>query len=266
MKRGSRNSMINSLKSKYRFDLNSGHYTTILNEAKEDDASKETKDASTNTQNSSNGSLDGYKPVDSDPAVLDITKKIQDSDRRYYDQVKTLKDQILQAKNNLSKQYQNGQLSGTSAYDPIETNDTILNFENRLLDLENTHQREINNLKSHLIQRKKQLASMKESGYFIQNPKRYAINESSLEKTKIYIPSSYIQIDKPFTNGHDVRKAFNEKPLVFGKDKSGYYVCCLDQNDIDALYDIMISAGYDPSETAKWIISVLGEQRGRLIN
>lgn len=264
MRRGSRNSMINSLKSKYRFDLNSGHYTTILNEAEEDDVSKDTK-AGSETQDSSKSFSIGYKPVDSDPTVLDITKKIQDSDRRYYEQVKTLKDQILQAKNNLSNQYRNGQLSRTSTYDPIETNDNVLNLENRILDLENTHYREISNLKSQLIQRKKQLASLAEGGYFIQNPRQYAINESTLEKTKIYIPSDYIQLDKPFSNGHEVRKAFNGKPLVFGKDKFGYYVCCLDQNDIDVLYDIIVSAGYEPSEVAKWLISVLGEQRGRLI-
>jgi hypothetical protein len=37
----------------------------------------------------------------------------------------------------------------------------------------------------------------------------------------------------------DIRRVFGQTGLLYGKDKQGYFVICVDQEDFDVMYDTL---------------------------
>jgi uncharacterized protein YlbG (UPF0298 family) len=40
------------------------------------------------------------------------------------------------------------------------------------------------------------------------------------------------------------KRVFKDSDMVYGKDKTGYYVLCVDTDDFNKLYNTMEEAGY----------------------
>jgi hypothetical protein len=55
----------------------------------------------------------------------------------------------------------------------------------------------------------------------------------------------------------DFTHAFSESGLVYGRDKNGYYVLCIDQEDFNRLYTTMQSVGYQRDEVMATVMPQL---------
>jgi len=53
----------------------------------------------------------------------------------------------------------------------------------------------------------------------------------------------------------DFKKAFANSNLLYGKDKDGYFVVCLDQDDLNKLTNTLIEIGYDKDEIYGVVLS-----------
>lgn len=254
--------MLSTLKNKWHFDIASGHYHRI-NEADESQESSQPEEEKEKPEED-NKKSSSYKPVDSDDKILDILNKIQSEEKDYHDKKKNVNDQILARKKIIADSIKNGDSLANSSYDPTETDSGVLSLENKLNDIERNHYNLLNSLKQQLIARKQELAAIKEAleaKSFIEGGWGI-LNESQLEKSKIYIPSDYIAPEKPIHSLPSFKRIMSKAhDLVYGKDKKGYFVCCIDQDDIDLLFDVLADSGYEREEVASWLITVLSDRR-----
>ena len=62
-----------------------------------------------------------------------------------------------------------------------------------------------------------------------------------------------------------VKHTFKTSQLFYGKDKDGYFVLCIDQEDFDRMYSALTTAGYTREEILDAIMPQVFDRRG-LVN
>ena len=79
-------------------------------------------------------------------------------------------------------------------------------------------------------------------------PEKYrnVLNESNIHLAKIYLKTLVNNDDEDsiMKDMRDVIRVFKDSQLVYGKDKTGHYVICIDQDDFNKLYATLQNAGY----------------------
>jgi hypothetical protein len=77
-------------------------------------------------------------------------------------------------------------------------------------------------------------------------PEKYRnLNESNIHTAKIYMRDLIGNDDEHIIKGMvDFKRAFGKSNLLYGKDKEGYFVVCIDQEDFDKMYNTLEETGY----------------------
>lgn len=76
---------------------------------------------------------------------------------------------------------------------------------------------------------------------FSELPEKYRyLNEDGLERARIYV-NGLIGEDDDYLlhNMNDFRYVFENSGLVYGKNRRGYYVLCVDNDDVNRLYETL---------------------------
>lgn len=60
------------------------------------------------------------------------------------------------------------------------------------------------------------------------------------------------------------KRVFKDSDMVYGKDKTGYYVLCVDTDDFNKLYNTMEEAGYLRDEIFSTVMPQVLDRSGML--
>lgn len=227
-------------KGKYKFDIKSGHYI-ILNEA---------EDAQTaNQQNTNNNNASDVKPL---PAlnteeVVAETNKMQVELKKCDDELAKLNDTKVQLENAIAKateQFNAAELDRKDSFrqQVIDGNKKLLTV---LLNI-SKKEKEKADKKNHFEENILQLQLKVNESMCRVLPEKYRnLNESNIHTAKIYMRDLIGNDDEHIIKGMvDFKRAFGKSNLLYGKDKEGYFVVCIDQEDFDKMYNTLEETGY----------------------
>ncbi len=227
-------------KGKYKFDLKSGHYI-ILNEAEDTQA--------VNQQNANNNNASIVKPL---PAlnteeVVAETNKMQVELKKCDDELAKLNDTKVQLENAIAKateQFNAAELDRKDSFrqQVIDGNKKLLTV---LLNI-SKKEKEKADKKNHFEENILQLQLKVNESMRRVLPEKYRnLNESNIHTAKIYMRDLIGNDDDHIIKGMvDFKRAFGKSNLLYGKDKEGYFVVCIDQEDFDKMYNTLEETGY----------------------
>ena len=249
-----------------KYDKYIGHYVTV-NEA--DDA---VQDATQNTEQETAQAQDTNKSVQQNPDIQKLDVQMAQESKRYdaaklsmqqtYDRQKQTLDDMLTSASTAA-----ADTEVISQYDKVQTNRDVLSVRKQLIDLELKHAEEVNRIELEHARnvnkienmRLETLRKMANEG-LMRLPEKYrkVLNESNIAKAKIYVNNLVGPEDRHILTGMvDFNHAFSESGLVYGRDKNGYYVLCIDQEDFNRLYSTMQSVGYHRDEVMATVMPQL---------
>ena len=253
------------------YDIKSGHYV-IVNEADETSGFNANAQDGENDQEQKQEAQDEEtnKPVEQNPDIQKVENDLNAENKRY----ETLK-QSLQQTYERNKQVARDNLTSVknaastqdelTPYDRVQTNRDVISAQKKILDLdlkfaedknriELEHARKINAIENNRLQI---LQKINNEAFGILPGKYSALNESNIHQAKIYMNAVVgDDADSPVQGMVDFKKMFQETELVYGKDKDGYYVICIDRDDFNRIYGAMAAAGFDKDT----ILSILMPQ------
>lgn len=227
-------------KGKYKFDLKSGHYI-ILNEA------EDTQTA--NQQNTNNNNASAVKPL---PAlnteeVVAETNKMQVELKKCDDELAKLNDTKVQLENAIAKateQFNAAELDRKDSFrqQVIDGNKKLLTILLNISKKEKEKADKKNQFEENILQLQ---LKVNESMRRVLPEKYRNLNESNIHTAKIYMRDLIGNDDNHIIKGMvDFKRAFGKSNLLYGKDKEGYFVVCIDQEDFDKMYNTLEETGY----------------------
>lgn len=227
-------------KGKYKFDLKSGHYI-ILNEAEDTQA--------TNQQNANNNNVSAVKPL---PAlnteeVVAETNKMQVELKKCDDELAKLNDTKVQLENAIAKateQFNAAELDRKDSFrqQVIDGNKKLLTVLLNISKKEKEKADKKNQFEENILQLQ---LKVNESMRRVLPEKYRNLNESNIHTAKIYMRDLIGNDDNHIIKGMvDFKRAFGKSNLLYGKDKEGYFVVCIDQEDFDKMYNTLEETGY----------------------
>lgn len=227
-------------KGNYKFDLKSGHYI-ILNEAEDTQAA--------NQQNTNNNNASGVKPL---PAlnteeVVAETNKMQAELKKCDDELAKLNTTKVQLEDTIAKateQFNAAEVDRKDSFrqQVIDGNKKLLTV---LLNI-SKKEKEKADKKNHFEENILQLQLKVNESMRRVLPEKYRnLNESNIHTAKIYMRDLIGNDDDHIIKGMvDFKRAFGKSNLLYGKDKEGYFVVCIDQEDFDKMYNTLEETGY----------------------
>lgn len=227
-------------KGKYKFDLKSGHYI-ILNEAEDTQAA--------NQQNINNNNASAVKPL---PAlnteeVVAETNKMQVELKKCDDELAKLNDTKVQLENAIAKateQFNAAELDRKDSFrqQVIDGNKKLLTVLLNISKKEKEKADKKNQFEENILQLQ---LKVNESMRRVLPEKYRNLNESNIHTAKIYMRDLIGNDDNHIIKGMvDFKRAFGKSNLLYGKDKEGYFVVCIDQEDFDKMYNTLEETGY----------------------
>ena len=227
-------------KGKYKFDLKSGHYI-ILNEAEDTQAA--------NQQNVNNNNASAVKPL---PAlnteeVVAETNKMQVELKKCDDELAKLNDTKVQLENAIAKateQFNAAELDRKDSFrqQVIDGNKKLLTVLLNISKKEKEKADKKNQFEENILQLQ---LKVNESMRRVLPEKYRNLNESNIHTAKIYMRDLIGNDDNHIIKGMvDFKRAFGKSNLLYGKDKEGYFVVCIDQEDFDKMYNTLEETGY----------------------
>lgn len=227
-------------KGKYKFDLKSGHYI-ILNEAEDTQAA--------NQQNTNNNNASAVKPL---PAlnteeVVAETNKMQVELKKCDDELAKLNDTKVQLENAIAKateQFNAAELDRKDSFrqQVIDGNKKLLTVLLNISKKEKEKADKKNQFEENILQLQ---LKVNESMRRVLPEKYRKLNESNIHTAKIYMRDLIGNDDNHIIKGMvDFKRAFGKSNLLYGKDKEGYFVVCIDQEDFDKMYNTLEETGY----------------------
>lgn len=259
---------------RYKYDIRRGHYylteadDSANNASNNGNASNITTDTdadnnSNSTQQTQTVATDVNKSVESNPDIQKINVSVDAENKRYNDALSTLKSTYDTQKESLSQTLNTalvtaGKLNTNSTYDNVQTNSDVLNIKQKIIDLdykfvqdrtkaENDHAKTIHDLEATRLQ---VLSKMNNEG-LRRLPDKYLhfLNESNIHLAKIYINELIVNDEMHIMKDmRDFKREFKDSSLVYGQDRQGYYVLCIDQEDFNKLYAQLEKVGYTRDE------------------
>lgn len=85
--------------------------------------------------------------------------------------------------------------------------------------------------------------------------KYHGLNESNVQNAKVYVNSLIDNDEQERIKGLvDFKKVFRDSELIYGKDDSGYFAVCVDQEDFNKLSNTLEEAGWLKEEILAQIL------------
>ena len=233
--------------SKYRFDMNIGHYVLLLEgEAPQVDGTQE--------QNQEQEQKPQVQMInlDSDEVVAMRQEKAN--------QMKTLQDDIEKKTNNVVQCQQaiaNIQQSGEADQSQLNAaQKTLIQANKELADAKFNMAKKANEYDNKIFQLQAKLVESIETARRELPLKYQAINESNIQNAKVYLNKIFDNDYQERIKGMvDFKKAFANSNLLFGKDKGGYFAVCVDQEDMNKLTNTLIEVGYNKDDIYSVVLS-----------
>ncbi len=233
-------------KYKYVYNKKTGHFIKKLNED-DSNVSTDTQQQQNNNSNTTSSTTDdkdtstnntSFKSVESDETIQSLNTKIQDNENKFQQDLNTQQKLLDAAKVAASKK------TPTGPYDPVATDADVLNIMKKINDITKQHAIDIANFQDQKLAQLQKLSQTNESYYKI--PEKYKwLNESNIHTAKIYMGDLIAPDDDHILKGMaDFKRAFKDTDLLYGKDKNGYFVVCVDQEDFNTLYDTLEENSY----------------------
>lgn len=233
-------------KYKYVYNKKTGHFIKKLNED-DSNVSTDTQQQQNNNSNTTSSTTDdkdtstnntSFKSVESDETIQSLNAKIQDNENKFQQDLNTQQKLLDAAKVTASKK------TPTGPYDPVATDADVLNIMKKINDITKQHAIDIANFQDQKLAQLQKLSQTNESYYKI--PEKYKwLNESNIHTAKIYMGDLIAPDDDHILKGMaDFKRAFKDTDLLYGKDKNGYFVVCVDQEDFNTLYDTLEENSY----------------------
>lgn len=233
-------------KYKYVYNKKTGHFIKKLNED-DSNVSTDTQQQQNNNSNTTSSTTDNkdtstnntsFKSVESDETIQSLNAKMQDNENKFQQDLNTQQKLLDAAKVTASKK------TPTGPYDPVATDADVLNIMKKINDITKQHAIDIANFQDQKLAQLQKLSQTNESYYKI--PEKYKwLNESNIHTAKIYMGDLIAPDDDHILKGMaDFKRAFKDTDLLYGKDKNGYFVVCVDQEDFNTLYDTLEENSY----------------------
>ena len=233
-------------KYKYVYNKKTGHFIKKLNED-DSNVSTDTQQQQNNNSNTTSSTTNNkdtstnntsFKSVESDETIQSLNVKIQDNENKFQQDLNTQQKLLDAAKVSASKK------TPTGPYDPVATDADVLNIMKKINDITKQHAIDIANFQDQKLAQLQKLSQTNESYYKI--PEKYKwLNESNIHTAKIYMGDLIAPDDNHILKGMaDFKRAFKDTDLLYGKDKNGYFVVCVDQEDFNTLYDTLEENSY----------------------
>lgn len=240
--------------SKYKFDMNIGHYVLLLEgEAPQTDGSQD------QSQNQDQNQEQAQKPqvqminLDSKDVIAMRQEKAN--------QLKTLQDDIEKKTNNVVQCQQavaNIQQQSDKA-DQSQLNaaqKTLIQANKELADAKFNMAKKENEYDNKIFQLQAKLVESIETARRELPLKYQALNESNIQNAKVYLNKIFDNDYQERIKGMvDFKKAFANSNLLFGKDKGGYFAVCVDQEDMNKLTNTLIEVGYNKDDIYSVVLS-----------
>lgn len=225
---------------KYKFDINSGHYIAL----NEDDNTVQI-DNNTDTQNNSVQGL----PTLNTPEVSALQQKMSDTLKIFDTDIQKLKDQETQLETILSNSV--SQFNNATPDQKQNIRKTIVDTNNKILDIKTKLSNKQKDKAISQNQFELQLLQLQQKVnenllHTTKIPEKYkSLNESNIQNAKIYLNNLVGNEDIYIIKGMaDFKRALYKSELLYGKDKEGYFVICIDNEDFNKLYKAMGLVGY----------------------
>lgn len=247
------------MRKKY-FDRVRGHY--VIREDISSDTSQSI-DATSQKDNNNNNQQQENQPenksVESNADIQRINTELSNVNTSYENDKNSENERYNTEKANQTKLLNDAMKSveGTdSQYDSVQTNTDVLNIKQKLVDLELSHIQKICSIElDHATkvanletERINVLSKINNESWGNRLPSKYKIlNESNVQNAKIYI-DLLIGDDMIITGMPDFKNVFKDSDMVYGKDKKGYFVICIDREDFEKLYKVLMEIGYRKDE------------------
>lgn len=233
-------------KYRYVYNKKTGHFIKKLNED-DSNVSTDTQQQQNNNSNTTSSTTDNkdtstnnasFKSVESDETIQSLNAKIQNNENKFQQDLNTQQKLLDAAKVAASKK------APTGPYDPVATDADVLNIMKKINDITKQHAIDIANFQDQKLAQLQKLSQTNESYYKI--PEKYKwLNESNIHTAKIYMGDLIAPDDDHILKGMaDFKRAFKDTDLLYGKDKNGYFVICVDQEDFNTLYDTLEENSY----------------------
>lgn len=233
-------------KYRYVYNKKTGHFIKKLNED-DSNVSTDTQQQQNNNSNTTSSTTNdkdtstnntSFKSVESDETIQSLNVKIQDNENKFQQDLNTQQKLLDAAKVAASKK------APTGPYDPVATDADVLNIMKKINDITKQHAIDIANFQDQKLAQLQKLSQTNESYYKI--PEKYKwLNESNIHTAKIYMGDLIAPDDDHILKGMaDFKRAFKDTDLLYGKDKNGYFVICVDQEDFNTLYDTLEENSY----------------------
>lgn len=246
------------------FDIKTGHY--ILKEDSNENVSQGTgMDDATNPNNNNSQDANKNMSVETNTDIQQINTDLSAESKRYDDQ-KASENQKYNQEKTVQTNLLNAAMAAVTdaggTYDSVQTNSNVLNIKKKILDIEYQHVQRICNLE---LDHAKRVFDIENKRINVLNglanesyntfPGKYSsLNESNVHNAKIYL-DILIGDGKIIGGMPDFKNAFKDSELIYGKDKKGYYVVCIDREDFDRLYVVLGQNGYRRDEVFSVVMS-----------
>lgn len=227
---------------KYKFDINSGHYIT-LNE----DDNNVTVQTNDNTEQQNN-SVQRIPSLNT-PDVTTLQQKMETTLKTFDTDIQNLKDQEVQLETILStavSQFNNAtpEQKQNIRKSIVDTNNKILDVKTKISNKQKDKAVTQNQFELQVLQLQQKVNENLLPT--IKLPQKYkSLNESNIQNAKIYLNNLVGNEDIYIIKGMaDFKRSLYKSELLYGKDKEGYFVICIDNEDFNKLYKAMGLVGY----------------------
>lgn len=257
-------------KKLYEYDIKSGHYIRInedeqqngnvQTDANSQEQAKQATIQQAQTAVKTQEQIDAEKKastldsVDKQKAIEAFREKTKNIDSSYDRDITTQKELLAATENSVN--------TATDAAAKAKASNDALQIRKKIADIELKHSTDIANAN---IDHAKQLyriecarlevlqsavnVAANESYKNLPLKYRGVLNESNIHQAKIYMTNIVVNDDEHILKDmRDFKRAFSESELVYGKDKKGFYVICIDQDDFNKLYATLENEGYRRDE------------------
>lgn len=267
--------------SKYIYDIRSGHYKlNVLNEANNNaptpdqalnNATNNPQDQTNNSQNSQQAqptaepvkSSVGYSnPKTEDDMYVNLTNQIALENKNYTTQKTALENQLRMTQRQVASQVSSGSYTQNLKWDPTIVSPEVLNIEKRIFTLDRQHSLKVFNFQQQQLDRLAKMSTETVAESLGVPSKYLQLNESNLKNAKIYLHDLIANDDYHILkNMNDLKRLLKDTNLLCGKDKHGYFVICIDQDDFDEIQGKLQEVGYEDDEIIDNLMPQLFDRR-----
>ena len=239
--------------SKYKFDMNIGHYVLLLEgEAPQIDGTQEQSQEQDQNQEQAQKPQVQMINLDSKEVVAMRQEKAN--------QIKILQDDIEKKTNNVVQCQQaivNIQQSGEADQSQLNAaQKTLIQANKELADAKFNMAKKANEYDNKIFQLQAKLVESIETARRELPLKYQRLNESNIQNAKVYLNKIFDNDYQERIKGMvDFKKAFANSNLLFGKDKGGYFAVCVDQEDMNKLTNTLIEVGYNKDDIYSVVLS-----------